>query len=651
MLKFIAVPLVFAGSLLWAASACSSDTNSAGSNTEGTGTAGPLVLRINLDNEVISPGVARFIFRALDEAEDRMAECLIITLDTPGGLLESTRQIVKRFLQTPVCVVVYVSPTGARAASAGVFITMAAHVAAMAPATTIGAARPVSIGGFSPLGPEPSDERRNDGIRFPGMRFGLVEEFSHRRLHFMPDEWDLLLRTTGDGRLLLVPEARSTAEIFAPALADFRTVLHFLREGCTAPPSRLGARDPQGVSSLQDALPPWGNFAYSHLIAQASAADELVNSTDDAGQPAGSPGADASTADGQEQTADKPRELTPAEEPSQGTSSAERKASDGSEQSGKKERAEKPASPMEEKVINDTVSWAQALARQRGRNADWAAKAVRESISVTADEAVANGVVDLVATDFDELLRLLDGRTVKLPQGEKVLRTKGARVETIEMWWGERLLSVISHPEVAFLLLIFGVYGIMYELFSPGWGVPGTVGVICLLLGLFGLSVLPVNYLGLALLLLAISLFVAEAFVTSFGLLTLAGVICMILGGLMLIESPPGFVDISVQVVVAVSVATALVVVLIVGAAIRAHRHRVLTGDESLQGRVVHAKTDFRFEDGHYVGKVFLDGEWWEAHSTAPVSQGESCRILRREGLTLWVEPTSASGTRPPQVS
>jgi membrane-bound serine protease (ClpP class) len=294
---------------------------------------------------------------------------------------------------------------------------------------------------------------------------------------------------------------------------------------------------------------------------------------------------------------------------------------------------------MEEKIVNDTVSWARALAEERGRNADWAAQAVRESASITADEAVEKQVVDLKAVDLSDLLEKIHGRTVLVLRGEKKLRTKGARIERVEMWWGERLLALISHPQVAFLLLIFGFYGVLYELYSPGWGIPGTVGLICLLLGLFGLSVLPVNYLGLGLIAVALGLFVAEAFVASYGLLTLAGVVCMILGGLMLIESPTGFIGLTWGVVVAVALATAAIVVLLVGAIVRAHRREVLTGEESWVGRDVQAKTEFVFQDGQYSGKVYLDGEWWQAKSSAPLKPGDTCRILRREGLTLIVEP------------
>ncbi len=550
----------------------------------------PLVLLAELQNETISPGTARYILRAVDEAETRGAECLVITLDTPGGLLESTRQLVKRFLNSRVCIVVYVSPTGSRAASAGVFITMAAHIAAMAPGTTIGAAHPVSIGGL----PGTPEDRSSDIFRSliwrrfcdlgscPGLRGGL-----------------------------------SSGVAF---------------------PSFGGS----GFQGLQGGIswPGWGAFLLEKKTLLRPSQGELIFTWDPLQK--GKAEVESHSTAGQEVRA---AEDTSAVGSSPEKDSGGKTATDSKQKKGEKEEAtaedsrRRDSSAMEEKIVNDTVSWARALAEERGRNADWAAQAVRESASITVDEAVEKQVVDLKAVDINELLEKIDGRVVRLPQGEKKLRTKGARIERIEMWWGERLLALISHPQVAFLLLIFGFYGILYELYSPGWGIPGTVGLICLLLGFFGLSVLPVNYLGLGLIAVALGLFVAEAFVASFGLLTLAGVVCMILGGLMLIESPTGFIGLTWGVVVAVALATAAIVVLLVGAIIKAHRREVLTGDESWIGREAQAKTDFVFQNGQYSGKVYLEGEWWQAKSSAPIKQGETCRILRREGLTLIVEP------------
>jgi membrane-bound serine protease (ClpP class) len=430
----------------------------------------PLILKLSVNDEAITPVTARFIRRALEQAEDERAECLVVVLDTPGGLADSARAVVKDILASTTPVVVYVSPSGARAASAGVFITLAGHVAAMAPGTHIGAAHPVQIGGL-PISP---------------------------------------------------------AEPARPA--------------------------PEG----------------------------------------GQPG-----------TAE-----------SQPTS---------------------PSATMEAKIVNDTVAWARALAELRGRNADWAERAVRESVSITGTEAVEQGVVDLLAEDLDDLLAQLDGREVVLPQGPVQLHTSGATVRTLDMWWGERLLGAISNPNIAFLLLMLGFYGILFELYTPGWGVSGTLGVVCLILAFFGLAVLPISYVGLALIAVALGFFVAEAFVTSYGLLAVAGVGCMVLGGVMLVDSPFGFMRVSLGVVVPIAAATGLITVFLVANVLRTHRRPVRTGGEGLVGAEAVAKEDFSRAEGRYVGTVLTHGELWQAVSSAPVSNGQLLEVLDRHGLTLIV--------------
>jgi len=418
----------------------------------------PVVYRLALEDEPITPATFRFIRRGLREATENRAVCLVIEMDTPGGLVEATRDIVQLFLRSPIPVVVYVTPPGARAASAGVFITLAAHVAAMAPGTHIGAAHPVQLGG-----------------------------------------------------------------------------------GPAAPP-------------------------------------------------------DTARVD-----------------------------------------------PMSEKILNDAVAWARALAQYRGRNADWAARAVSESQTLTAREAVAQNVVDLLAPSLDSLLVLLDGRNVALDGQSVTLQTAGATVHTIERWWGERILAALSNPNIAFLLLMLGFYGLLFELYTPGWGIPGTLGAIFLMLGFYGLSILPVNYVGLALLVLGLGMLVAEAFVPSFGLLTVGGVVCLILGGLMLVESPMGFPKVSAVLVVPVALATALIVLFLLGNALRIQRRPARVGDETLIGQQAVAREDFVPEGDHFQGYVFIHGEWWRACSTAPVRAGQPVRIERREGLCLWVSPIAST--------
>jgi membrane-bound serine protease (ClpP class) len=421
----------------------------------------PVVYQFRIDDEAITPVTARLVRRAIEQAQEQRATCLIIVLDTPGGLIDSTRDVVKSILRSNVPVVVYVSPAGARAASAGVFITLAAHVAAMAPGTNIGAAHPVEIGGL----PGPSRE---------------------------------------------------------PAKKD-------------------------------------------------------------------------------EDTA--------------------------------------KAAPREEKVLNDTVAWARSLAELRGRNAEWATRAVKESLSASASEAVREGAVDFMADDIDELLAKADGREVTLPSGPVQLGTAGAEIRIVETWWGDQLLSALANPNVAFLLLLFGFYGILFELYTPGWGVAGVVGIICLVLGFFAMAVLPINYVGLALIAVALALFVAEAFVVSYGFLTIGGVACLVLGALMLVESPAGFQRISLWLVIPVALATAAITFFLVGSIVKAHRGKTRTGDAELLATSAVAVETFVAEADRYLGTVRAHGELWRAVSPAPVELGQQVRVEHREGLTLTVVP------------
>ncbi len=431
----------------------------------GLGSAGSLlaqpsavVYQAQLRDQAINPATAEYLIRAIDEAEQAGAECLIIVLDTPGGLVSSTRQIVRRLLNSEVPVVVYVAPPGARAGSAGVFITLAGHVAAIAPGANIGAAHPVQVGG----------------------------------------------------------------------------------------------------------LP-------------------------------GSPG------------------------PTEGTNDD---------------------SPMRAKIVNDTVAWARSLAELRGRNADWAENAVRNSESVTASEAAAVGAVDFVAETFDELLRRIDGTPVTLASGNQVtLHTKNPTIRELDMWWGERLLVVLTNPNIAFLLLILGFYGVLFELYSPGWGISGTLGVVCLILGLYSLSVLPVNLAGLGLLVVALALFVAEAFVTSFGALAAAGVACLILGGTMLIDSPEGFQKVSYTVLIPIALGTAAITVFLLRNVIRAYRQRPITGRAALMHATGRAIDAFQASEGHYHGQVHIAGELWRGVSSQPVQAGDPILVIAQEGLTLQIQP------------
>ena len=230
--------------------------------------------------------------------------------------------------------------------------------------------------------------------------------------------------------------------------------------------------------------------------------------------------------------------------------------------------------------------------------------------------------------------------------GPDTLVTSNAVIRQAEMWWGEKLLGVISNPNIAFLLIIFGFYGILFELYTPGWGVGGTVGIICLLSGFFALAILPVNYTGLALIILALAMFVAEVFVTSFGALTFGGVICLILGGVMLIDSPLQIMRISLAVLIPVSLATAAITFFLLGKVVAAHRKRVLTGIEGMVGLAALADVDFVPREGKYAGFVRVHGELWKALSERPVEAEQSVWVAAVDGLTLKV--TRDRPSRPP---
>jgi membrane-bound serine protease (ClpP class) len=318
---------------------------------------------------------------------------------------------------------------------------------------------------------------------------------------------------------------------------------------------------------------------------------------------------------------------------------------EGERQEKKQDGDQAPArTPMEEKVLNDTVSWARALAELRGRNAEWAARAVRESVSVPASVAAQERAIDLIAEDLNDLLARIDGREVTMPQGLVNLRTAGAEVRVREMWWGEKALSILANPTLAFLLLMLGFYGILFEFYSPGWGVSGTVGVICLVLGFFALAVLPINYVGLVLIAIALALFVAEAFVPSFGFLTAGGLVCLIIGGLMLIDSPTGFLRVSLWALIPVALATAAITFFLVGRIVKAHRAPIQTGSEVMSAWDAVAEEDFTPDEKGYSGLVRTRGELWRAVSSTHVSAGQYLEVEGREGLTLSVRPIQSPG-------
>ena len=407
--------------------------------------AGRIVVTAGIDGP-IGPATTGYVERVVADASARGASCLVIRMDTPGGLSASMRDIIQTILASPVPVVVYVHPGGAHAASAGAVIALAAHISAMTPGTNIGAAHPVTIGG--------------------------------------------------------------------------------------------GSADSSGV--------------------------------------------------------------------------------------------------MEEKVTNDAAAYARSLATRRGRNVEWAERVVRESISSTAEEAVAVGVVDLVARDMDELLAAIDGRTVEVPAGEVTLHTAGAEIIELAPSFRERFLARISDPNIAYVLMMIGVFGLFFELQNPGAVLPGVAGAVAIIMAAFGLQMLPVNWTGVALIALAIVLFILEVKVASHGALTIGGIVAMFVGSIMLIDSPLPFMRVSLGVIIPSVLFTALFFLFAVGMALRAQRRRVTTGSEGLLGEEGVARGDV-----HASGSVFVRGEFWNARSAEPIPSGTKVVVERVDGMVVTVRPVN----------
>ncbi len=390
----------------------------------------------------ITPVSAEYIIKAIEQAELENAECIIIQLDTPGGLMTSMENIVKKILGSQVPVIVYVAPSGATAGSAGVFITMSAHIAAMAPATNIGAAHPVSLG-------SPVDT----------------------------------------------------------------------------------------------------------------------------------------------------------------------------------------ASVMEEKITNNAAAYARSIAEKRDKNADWAEKAVRESVSITSNEALEIGVIDLIVPTVDSLLSAIDGREIEVVLGTKTLKTKEAKIEEIELGLRYRILSLIVDPNIAYILMMLGMAGVMLELYNPGSIFPGVIGGISLILAFYAMQTLPVNYAGLLLMILAVVLFILEVKVTSFGMLTVGGIVALTLGSVMLFESPEAIMHVSWKVIIPTVMLTALLFSIVIGLAIKAQKRRPFIGNEALIGEAGVAQTRIRKE-----GQILLHGEIWKATSEDTIKKGDSVKVISVKNLEVKVE-------------
>lgn len=408
-----------------------------------TATFSQKVISLKIDGS-INPVTAAFIHDGIEKAKTEKAECMVILLNTPGGLLKSTRVIVRDMLDSPVPVVVYVSPSGAHAGSAGVFITLAAHLAAMAPGTNIGAAHPVA---------------------------------------------------------------------------------------------------------LQAAMD----------------------------------------------------------------------------------------STMNEKATNDAAAFIRTIAEKRNRNLQWAEEAVRNSVSITETEAIKNQVIDIIAVNEKDLLQQVHGKTVQLNGGTHVLNTKDATTESYKMSFIERLLDIISDPNIAYILLLVGMYGIMFELYNPGAVLPGIVGVISIILAFYSMHSLPVNYAGVALIIFAIILFLLEIKIVSHGLLAIGGVISLLLGSMMLIRSgsPLEIARISRGLIIAATTVSAAFFLFIVGAGIRAQRQKTTTGKEAMVGYIGEVT-----ESLNPTGTILVQGEIWSAESlSGEIAKGEKVKVKELKNLKLYVEP------------
>ncbi len=439
-------------------------------------------------DDAIGPAITDYIERGLDKANDAGAEIVIIRLDTPGGLDLAMRSIIQAIIASPVPVAIHVAPSGARAASAGTYMLYAAHIAAMAPGTNLGAATPVQMGGM------------------PGME----------------------------------PPKKPT------------------------PP---GAPD---------------------------AAPETVPDTDDnAGDTAAQ------------------------EEP--GTS------------------VPGNADAMRKKIVNDAAAYIRGLAELRGRNAEWAEQAVREGASLSAEEALEAGVIDLVARDIAELLQQVDGKTVTVQNTERTLNTSGLIVEAIEPDWRNELLAIITNPNIAYILMLLGIYGLFFELANPGSVLPGVIGGISILLALYALQVLPVNYAGLGLMLLGVALMVGELFIPSFGILGIGGVISFVLGSILLFDRDSGNLAVSMPLITAVAVLSAGFFLIVIRSLYASRRRPVVAGAEELLGATGTVAADFSG-----AGIIHIHGEQWNARSETPMRSGDEARVIGRDGLTLLIEAVPA---------
>jgi len=439
-------------------------------------------------SDAIGPATSDYVQRGLEKAADMGAVVVILRLDTPGGLDTAMRDINRAIIASPVPVIVYVSPSGARAASAGTYMLYASHIAAMSPATSLGAATPVQIGGVPDLKPPtlPKQDKENDEAK---------------------DD-----KAIGDG----------------------------------------------------------------------------------------------------EEDLDKDKEEEPAEE----------------------EPAPVTGDAMTKKIVNDAVAYIRSMAQMRGRNVDWAEQAVREAVSLSSEEALQQDVIDIIATDTNDLLIKVDGWQVNINGQDVILETSDLAIETIEPDWRNELLSVITNPNIAYILMLLGVYGLFFELANPGYVLPGVIGGICLLLALYAMQVLPVNFAGLALMILGVIFMVAELFAPSFGALGIGGIIAFVVGSVILFDTEGSELQVAIPIVVAVSTVTSIFFLIVLRMVFAAHRKPVVSGADEMLGSIGEV-----LEGYEKSGRIHIHGETWQVKSKLPLQRGDQVRVTAIDGLILSVEP------------
>lgn len=313
---------------------------------------------------------------------------------------------------------------------------------------------------------------------------------------------------------------------------------------------------------------------------------------------------------------------------------ASKEDDEDSAESGEDEQAERNGDTMSRKMINDAVAYIRGLAELRNRNADWAEEAVRGAASLSANEARARNVVDVIATSSDELLGLIDGRTVTVAGQTMTLNTANMVVETFAQDWRTELLAIITNPNIVYVLMLLGFYGLIFELANPGYILPGVVGAICLLIALYAVQVLPVNYAGMALILLGLAFMIGEMFVPSFGALGIGGLIAFVIGSIILFETDRSSYEISLWLIATTTVMSGLFIMAAMGLLISSHQRRVVTGSQEMIGSIGRALEDFQGK-----GRIFVHGETWNCHSEQSVRAGDSVRVINRQGLLLEVEP------------